>query len=70
MKRKIALVYRKTKLHQQEKDCEYWKSQPYQLRLNALEEIRTEYQSWLQTLNKGNGDVEPGFQRVYRIVKR
>jgi len=69
MKRKIALVYRKTKLHQQEKDCEHWRSQPYQVRMNALEEIRTEYQAWLWS-QKGIGDVKPGFQRVYRIVKR
>ena len=70
MERKIAMVYQKTRLHGQKNDCEYWRSQPYQVRMNALEEIRSEYQAWLQTLKRGIGDVKPGFQRVYRIIKR
>ena len=41
----------------------YWRAQSYQDRLAALEEIRQEYHRW-------KDDVQPGLQRVYRIVKR
>ncbi len=43
-------------------DSVYWRTQPYQARLAALEEIRREYHRW-----KYGG--EPKFQRVYRVVK-
>lgn len=44
-------------------DYQYWKKQPYSKRLEALEEIRNEYNSWKYGAGRG-------FQRVYRIVKR
>ena len=44
-------------------DTLFWKSQSYEDRLTALEEIRTEYHQW-----KYND--QPRFQRVYRITQR
>jgi hypothetical protein len=46
-----------------ESDLKYWLSKSPQERLEALEQIRSEYIKWKY------GD-DPGFQRVYRIVKR
>lgn len=56
-------VYRKVKLNDQATDFAYWQSRPYDARLAALEEIRREYHQWKY-------GAEPGFQRVYQIVKR
>jgi hypothetical protein len=64
MNRNIAMVYKKKSLFQQENDFAFWQTQSYEARINALEEIRREYQVWV------NGNVQPGFQRVYRIIKR
>jgi hypothetical protein len=44
-------------------DVVYWRSQPYRLRLAALESLRQEFMAWKY-------DVQPRFQRVYSIVKR
>ena len=52
-----------TKLHSKENDFQYWQSQPYEKRLQTLEEIREEYNSWRY-------DNQQGFQRVYRIIKQ
>jgi hypothetical protein len=41
----------------------YWRSQSYQARLDAVEEIRQEYHRWKK-------DAQPGLQRVYTIIKR
>ena len=54
---------RKIKRNEANSDFEYWQSQPFEKRLEALEVIRQEYHRWKY-------DTEPGFQRVYRIVKR
>jgi hypothetical protein len=59
----IAKVVRKVKIEDQGSDFEYWQSQPYQVRLAALEEIRQEYHQWKY-------GTEPRLQRVYSIVKR
>lgn len=59
----IAKVVKKVKLHEQKSDFAYWQSQPPIARLEALEEIRQEYHRWRY-------GAEPGFQRVYTIVKR
>jgi hypothetical protein len=61
--RKIIPVVKKKGLRQPNTDVEYWRAQPYQARLAALEEIRQEYHHW-------KNDVQPGLQRVCRIVKR
>lgn len=52
-----------TRLDRQESDFKYWQTQSYQARIEALEQIRLEYHRWKY-------NAEPGFQRVYRIVKQ
>jgi hypothetical protein len=70
MKRMIAPVVRKIKLHQLRSDFSYWQEQPYEARIAALEEIRREYHAWENSHQKDTAVVQSGFQRVYRIVKR
>jgi hypothetical protein len=62
-KRKIALFVRKIRLHDPPEDAAYWRTQPYSFRLEALEQLRREYHLWKY-------HAEPGFQRVYTIIKR
>jgi len=59
----IELVVTKVRLGQEPKASEYWRSQPYAVRIAALEELRREYHRW-------KFNAEPGFQRVYTIIKR
>jgi hypothetical protein len=59
----IKKVVKKVKLQDKKTDSAYWRNQPYIARLAALEEIREEYHRWRYR-------AEPGFQRVYKIVKR
>lgn len=54
---------RRGKLRDQGNDYEFWKNQPYEARIAAVEEIRREYNTWKY-------GSEQGFQRVYRVVKR
>jgi len=54
---------RKIKIGEQESDFQYWQSQPYEVRLAALETIREEYNRWKY-------GSQQRLQRVYRIVKR
>lgn len=61
--REMAMVYRKSRISEQESDRAYWLSQPPEARLAALEQIRREYHAWKY-------GTEPGFQRVLTIVKR
>lgn len=61
--RVIKEVAVKKHLKQAETDVIFWQALSYQDRLAALEEIRREYHRW-------KDNVQPGFQRVYRIVKR
>jgi hypothetical protein len=70
MNRNIALVYKKSNLHQQGNDFAFWQAQPYEARIAALEEIRREYRAWEQSSHKGVDNAQSGFQRVYRIIKR
>lgn len=63
MSRTIKPVVTKVSLHDQPKDSAYWRTQPYQARLEALEQIRREYNLWRY-------GAESRLQRVYRIVKR
>lgn len=60
---KIKKVVKKVKLSDKKTDSAYWRRQSYSARLAALEEIRQEYHRWRY-------GAEPGFQRVYTIVKR
>jgi hypothetical protein len=59
----ISRVVKKFKINEQPNDFSYWQSKTYEDRLNALEQIREEYNLWRY-------NAEQGFQRVYRIVKR
>jgi hypothetical protein len=60
---KIAKVVHKTRLDEGKSDAAYWRALPYQDRIAALENIREEYHRWKY-------HAQPGFQRVYSIVKR
>jgi hypothetical protein len=62
-KREIQKVVTRLKLNDKKTDSAYWRKQPYSARLAALEEIRQEYHRWRY-------GAQPGFQRVYQIVKR
>jgi hypothetical protein len=44
-------------------DFAYWQTRSFEDRLAALESIRNDYIKWAY-------DIQPGFQRVYRIVKQ
>ena len=70
MKRKIAPVVTKVSLFQSRNDFSYWQRQTDEARITALEEIRQEYNAWTNSTRKDTTDVQPGFQRVYRIFKR
>ena len=59
----IIKVIKKYAIDEQPTDFSFWQTKSYEERLNALEQIREEYNSWRY-------DAEQGFQRVYRIVKR
>jgi hypothetical protein len=59
----IKKIVTKVKLSDKKTDSAYWRKQSYPARLAALEEIRQEYHRW-------RFGAEPGFQRVYTIVKR
>ena len=54
---------RKGRLKEQDNDFEFWQTQPYEVRLATVEQIRQEYNIWKY-------GSEQGFQRVYRVVKR
>lgn len=59
----IVKVVKKYKIDEQPSDFLFWQSKSYEERLDALEQIRREYNQWRY-------DAEQGFQRVYRIVKQ
>lgn len=59
----IAKVVTKVRLGSEEKASKYWRTQSYQARLTALEQIRQEYHHWKK-------NAQPGLQRVYTIVKQ
>ena len=61
--RRIGLVYKKVPVERQTSDFAFWQTQPYAVRLAMLEQIRQEYHQW-------RGDAQPGFEGVYRIIKR
>ncbi|MGB8213618.1 MAG: hypothetical protein WCE68_08675 [Anaerolineales bacterium] len=65
MQRSFAIkkVVTKRKFPEKKTDAAYWRKLPYAARIAALEEIRQEYHAWKY-------GAEPGFQRVYSIVKR
>jgi hypothetical protein len=56
-------VISKYKVDNQPKDIDYWQTKTFEERLDALEQIRQEYNSWRYY-------AQQGLQRVYRVVKR
>ena len=59
----ISKVIRKYKINEQPNDFSFWQSKSYEEQLDALEQIRKEYNSLRYS-------AEQGFQRIYRIVKQ
>jgi len=59
----IKPTYALVRISEQKSDFAYWQTQPYELRLAALEQIRQEFHRWKY-------GAEPRLQRVYSIVKR
>lgn len=55
-------VVNKIKMSEQQTDFAYWQTQSYQQRLEALEQIRSEYILWKY-------HVEPRFQRVCDVIR-
>ena len=47
-----------------ETDIEYWKQKTPLERIQALEDLRQQY------INLFLNGVQPGFQRVYKVIKR
>ena len=60
---RIAKVVTRLRRGDPKTDAAYWRALPPEERIAALERIRTEYHHW-------KFHAEPGFQRVYTIVKR
>ena len=58
----IAKVCTKVSLYSAKSDLAYWRTQSYQARLAALEQIRQEFHRWKY-------GAEPRLQRVCTIVK-
>ena len=54
---------KKGKIKEQGNDFLFWSSQPYEIRLKAIEQIRKEYNTWKY-------GAKQRFQRVYKIIKR
>jgi hypothetical protein len=59
----IAKVVTRNRIGEKHNEAAYWRNQTYAARLTALEQIRQEYQRWKY-------HAQPGFQRVYTIIKR
>ena len=60
---KVQQTVNTIKVGQQTNDFAFWQTQPHELRLATLEQIRQEYHRWKY-------GTEPRLQRVYSIVKR
>jgi len=56
-------MIRKIKLTEEKSDHRYWSNQPVAERLDALESMREEYNSW-------KFHDQQRFQRVYRVIKQ
>ena len=59
---RISKVVTKVPLREQKSDFAYWQTQPYEVRLATLEQIRREYHQW-------RSGAEPRLQRVVTIVR-
>ncbi|MGB3204866.1 MAG: hypothetical protein WBB28_07765 [Crinalium sp.] len=56
-------IVTKINKNEQKSDFSYWQKQPYQSRLEALEQIRQEYHHYIY-------NDEPRLQIIYTILKR
>ena len=56
-------IVTKAGLRERRSDFAFWQAQPWTARLEALEELRREYERWRY-------GAEQGLQRVYQVVKR
>ena len=61
--RSIAKVVKKQNLYEAESDFDFWQSQPFDVRIAALEDNRRFYNEWKY-------GTESRLQRVLTIVKR
>ncbi len=59
----VRKVCAKVNLRERKSDFAFWQTQPYPVRLAALEQIRQEFHRWKY-------GAEPRFQRVYTVAKR
>jgi len=55
-------VIKKINKKQQKSDFNYWQQQPFEKRLEALEEIRQQYHQYKY-------NAQPRLQRIYTIIK-
>lgn len=51
------------KIYEVRSDFAFWQTRPCEERLAALESIRNDYIKWAY-------DIQPRFQRVYRVIKQ
>ncbi len=56
-------IIKKVNINENKNDFKFWQTQPFEYRLETLEKIREEYNRWKY-------GSQPGFQRIYSIVKR
>ena len=59
----VAKVVTKVNLYETKSDFAYWQTQPYEVRLTTLEQVRREYHEWKY-------GAEPRLQRVHTILRR
>jgi hypothetical protein len=59
----IIKVVNKYKIDEAPNDFSFWQSKSHEERIDALEQIRQEYNQWRY-------HAEHGFQRIYRIIKQ
>lgn len=60
----IEKKVRVSKIGSEQSDYAFWQTKSFAERLQALEEIREEYNAWRYS------DAERRFQRVYRVFKQ
>lgn len=61
--RQRQITVNQVSMRSQKTDAAYWRTLPDSQRLAALEQMRQEFIGWKY-------GAQPGFQRVYTIVKR
>ena len=59
---RVIKTVTKVPVREQKSDFAYWQTQPYEIRLATLEQIRREYHQWRY-------GAEPRLQRIITIVR-